>query len=114
MSLLIAFFGVFICDFFCDFGMLDMRINSFRSGDTAHLHESGHKHDHSGQSGDHHHIKPDGEVAHQHEHNYTANHHHKSNDKDECCEEETSQLLASLVKNVLQNSKPKKYPLCST
>lgn len=111
LSLLIAFSGVFVCNFLCDLGVLDIRIYSDRSGSIAHLHESGHKHNHSANSGGHHNIHPAGRVAPQHNDNHTTHHQHNGNNEDECCEEETSQLLASLVQYELPKFETEKIPV---
>lgn len=111
LSLLIAFSGVFVCNFLCDLGILDIRIYSSRSGGIAHRHDSNHQHGHSENSGDHHNIHPAGEVGHQHKDNHTTHHQHNSNSEDECCEEETNQLLASLVQYELPKFETEKIPV---
>ena len=111
LGLLIAFSGVFVCNFLCDSGILDIRIYSGRSGGTVHLHESSPKHGHSGNSVDHHNIHPAGDVTHHNEDNHTTHHQHNGNSEDECCEEETNQLLASLVQYELPKFETEKIPV---
>ena len=71
---LAVFSVVFICDFLCDFGVIN----------NAHTHQDNGHHDHG--------------VAIEESHNHHD--HNKSSDED-CCEEETSQFYASLVKHEL-------------
>ncbi|MEQ9217959.1 MAG: hypothetical protein RLO17_07955 [Cyclobacteriaceae bacterium] len=107
LGLLLALSGVFICNALCDLGILDIRMYSGHKAVDLHSQGSNHGHDHLGDDGDHHndlHPKP----LHQDKHNH-SNHQH--GDKEECCEEETSRLLASLVNSELPSFQIEKVPV---
>ncbi|MEQ8339335.1 MAG: hypothetical protein RIA62_18380 [Cyclobacteriaceae bacterium] len=108
LGLLLALSGVFICNALCDLSILDIRMYSGQNK-AVDLHSQGsnHGHDHLGDDGDHHddlHSK----TLHQDKHNH-SNHQH--GDKEECCEEETSRLLASLVNSELPSFQMEKVPV---
>ena len=108
LGLLLALSGVFICNALCDLSILDIRMYSGQNKAVdLHSHGSNHGQDHLGDDGDHHndlHPKP----LHQDKHNH-SNHQH--GDKEECCEEETSRLLASLVNSELPSFQIEKVPV---
>lgn len=81
---LAVFSVVFVCDFLCDFGVIN----------NAHTHQSNGHHDHGvaiEEPHNDHDATPPVDKSHDHE---------KASDED-CCEEETSQFYASLVKHEL-------------
>ena len=107
LGLLLALSGVFICNALCDLDILDIRMYSGHKAVDLHSHGSNHGHDHLGDDGDHHndlHPKP----LHQDKHNHSN---HQYGDKEECCEEETSRLLASLVNSELPSFQMEKVPV---
>jgi|TARA_Y100001972_G_scaffold106199_1_gene134404 hypothetical protein len=109
LSLLLAFSGVFICNALCDLGILDIRMYSDQTASlTHHSNENKHSHDHHGDSD--HHNDPQAMVMHQDEHNHVSDQ-HRHKDKDECCEEETLQLLASLVNYELPTFQTERVPV---
>ena len=106
LSLVVALSGVFVCNSLCDLGILDIRMHSGKSTDVAHNHEGTGGHGHTDINSNHHadHSSDD------------ANHAYQSDlqqqqDKDECCDEETSLLLASLVKYDVQKFETEKVPV---
>ncbi|MBR07688.1 MAG: hypothetical protein CMP48_08365 [Rickettsiales bacterium] len=108
LSLLIALSGVFVCDSLCDLGILDIQMRSGRSTRISHVIDDNQsnevKHDHKHgvtHHNDHHEIQ-------KHDH---ADGDHQHNNSDECCEEETSQLLASLVTHELPNFETEYVPV---
>jgi hypothetical protein len=94
LSLLLALSAVFVCNFLCGLDILDVRMYSGKPASVVHgSHRSTHSHDHHGEDSDHHNDHQ-AMAMHQNEHNHSGDQH---KDKDECCEEETNQLLASLA-----------------
>lgn len=86
--MLAVFSVVFACDFLCDFGVIN----------NAHTRQDNGHHDHGVAI-----EEPDNHHAHDHEAKPPvdkSNDHEKASDKD-CCEGETSQFYASLVKREL-------------
>ncbi|MDW3212145.1 MAG: hypothetical protein R8N23_19910 [Reichenbachiella sp.] len=85
LTLLIALTSVFVCDFLCDVGIMN---NSVTHGnDSHHSHEVVASEDHHKHSHDHESAPSEMDTA-----------HGESQDED-CCEEETNKLYASLVKH---------------
>lgn len=106
LSLLIALSSVFLCNYLCDLGILDIRIYSGNQvGSLYHTHSSKKGHENH-FSGDHHEHQISG--IHQDHHDHSDSHHEE---KDECCKEETSKLLASLVNYELPTFETEKVPV---
>ena len=86
ISILAVFSVVFVCDFLCDLGIAN---NTLAHADGHHTHEE--------VATNHHH----GDHSHNHEFDSTPHeqsHHDKDGEDEDCCEEETSKIYASLVK----------------
>jgi len=113
LGLLLAFSGVFICNALCDLGILDIRMYSGQTAIVAHdSHGSKHGHDQHGDADEPHSGHHVADVKHHDVHGPSGDQHkHNGKDKDDCCEEETRQLLASLVNYELPTFQTEKVPV---
>ncbi|MEQ8878770.1 MAG: hypothetical protein RLQ12_04015 [Cyclobacteriaceae bacterium] len=110
LGLLLALSGVFICNALCDLGILDIRMYSGQNKAVdLHSHGRNHGHDQQGAADVSHSDHHVADVKQHDGHDHSGNHQHK--DKEECCEEETSRLLASLVNNELPSFQIEKVPV---
>lgn len=84
--LLVALSSVFVCDFLCDVGIIEISLDGYQHQSEPNGQSS---HNHSGS--DHHHDL------------LATGHHHEdqqqNTEKDDCCEEETNALFSSLIKH---------------
>lgn len=87
IAIVAVFSMVFVCDFLCDLGIINNEMTHHKGQHSHEVHVSDGHHDHHGNSHDHGATSTPMEEP-----------HHEEIPDEDCCEEETSKLYASLVK----------------